>query len=219
MITRSIGRSPSASSDGSRRSGSASSHEDVQTAAGPAEDVAADERRVLADEEHDLLRLAVELDRLDAARQLIRRRRVRDLPPDGTLRRPHRRAVALDEVGRAAVVRPLREQHPHRLPVWVELAVRRQEWVDERHLVVRLVAHDRHFFGPVLRRLPVGVRREPPGELRHHAFSGHEARAACSSGSPGRVSPSRRAACRGCASAAASARSACASPPAARLRP
>ncbi len=42
--------------------------EDVEPAAGPAEDVAADERRVLADEEDDLVRLAVELDRLDARR-------------------------------------------------------------------------------------------------------------------------------------------------------
>ena len=50
----------------------------VKPAAGPAEDVAADERRMLPDEEDDLLRLAVELDRLDAARQFIRRRRVRE---------------------------------------------------------------------------------------------------------------------------------------------
>ena len=39
--------------------------EHVKPPAGAAEDVAADERRVLGDEEHDLLRLAVELDRLD----------------------------------------------------------------------------------------------------------------------------------------------------------
>ena len=41
-------------------------HEHVKPPTGSAEDVAADERRVLADEEHDLLRLAVELDRLDS---------------------------------------------------------------------------------------------------------------------------------------------------------
>ena len=159
MITRSIGRSPSASSDREQALGIGLVDEDVEPAAGPAEDVAADERRVLADEEDDLLRLAVELDRLDAARQLIRRRRVRNLPPGGARWRPDRRAVALDEVGRAAVVRPLREQHPHRLPVWVERAVRRQERVDQDDLVVCLVAHDRDLFGPVLGRLPVGVRR------------------------------------------------------------
>jgi hypothetical protein len=45
--------------------------EDAHPSAAPGEHVAADERGVLPDEEDDLLRLAVELDRLDAARQLV----------------------------------------------------------------------------------------------------------------------------------------------------
>jgi hypothetical protein len=52
-----------------------------QPATGPAQDVLGDERRVIA--EDDLLRLAVELDRLDAARQLAGRPWVGNLPPDG----------------------------------------------------------------------------------------------------------------------------------------
>ena len=48
--------------------------------------VAGGERGVLADEEDDLLRLAVELDRLDARRQFLGRRPVGDLAPDGARR-------------------------------------------------------------------------------------------------------------------------------------
>jgi hypothetical protein len=56
--------------------------EHVQPAAGPAQDVAGGERRVLANQEDDLLRLAVEFDRLDAAWQLVDRRRVGTAPPE-----------------------------------------------------------------------------------------------------------------------------------------
>src|SRR6185437_5027042 len=81
--------------------------EDVQPAARPADDVTGDEGPVLPDEEHDLLRLAVELERLDTRRQLVGRRRVGDLRPPGARRRPDRGAVALHEVLGAAVVRAL----------------------------------------------------------------------------------------------------------------
>ena len=113
---------------------------------------------MLADEEHDLLWLAVELDRLDTGRQLAGRGGVGNLAPNRARRRPHGRAVALDEVGGAAVVRALGEQDADRLSVRVEVAVRGQERVDQDQLVVRLVAHDRHLFRPVLARLPVRVR-------------------------------------------------------------
>jgi hypothetical protein len=62
MITRSIGRSQSASSAGEQAFGVGLVDEHVQPAAGPAQDVAGDERRVLANQEDDLLRLAVEFD-------------------------------------------------------------------------------------------------------------------------------------------------------------
>ena len=113
------------------------------------------------------LRFAVELDRFHAVRQVAGRPGVGNLPPDGAGGTQTGRAVAFDEVGRTAVVRPFREEHPHRLPVRVEFAVGRQERVDQGDLVVRLVPHDRDLLGPVLRRLPVRVRREPPGELAH----------------------------------------------------
>ena len=66
-----------------------------------------------------------------------------------------------------AVVRALGEQYAHRLPVRVEVFVRRQERVDQHDLVFGLVANDRNLLGPVLAWLPVGVRRHPPGELAH----------------------------------------------------
>ena len=65
---------------------------------------------MIADEEHDLLRFAVELDRLDAVRQIMGRPWIGSLSPDCARRYPHRGAVALDEVGSAAVVRRLREE-------------------------------------------------------------------------------------------------------------
>ena len=123
-----------------------------------------------------LLRLAVELDRLDPARQLVGGRRVRTPPPLGARRHPHGRAVALDEIGGAAVVRRLREQHAHRLAMRIEVVVRRQEGVDQDDLVVGLEPNDWNLGRPVLPRLPRRVRREPPRQLAHRD---NDKRAAC----------------------------------------
>ena len=122
---------------------------------------------MLADEEHDLLRLAVELDRLDPSRQLVRRRGVGNLPPRRSRRSPDGGSVALDEVGGTAVVGSLGEKDAHRLPVRIEAVIRRQERVDQDDLGVRLEPHDRNLLGPVFRWLPVRVRREPPRQLAH----------------------------------------------------
>src|SRR6476620_6295086 len=115
----------------------------MESTAGSAEHVAADERRMLEDEEQHLLRLALELDRLDPARQLSLRTGARTPPPLGPRRHPHGRAVTLDEIGGAAVVRRLREQHTDRLPLWIEIVVRRQEGIDQRHFLVGLDRDDR----------------------------------------------------------------------------
>ena len=116
MTSRSIGSSAIRSSAGRRREASASST-NTCTLAGAADHVAGHEGRMLRDPEDHLLRLAVELDRLDADGQLARRRRVGALGRPPCLRgRPDGRAVARDEVGRTAIVGALRQQTRTGLP-------------------------------------------------------------------------------------------------------
>jgi hypothetical protein len=78
---------------------------------------------VLADQENDLLRLALQFDRFDAPRQLARRPGIRPLAPLGVGWHPYQGAVALDEVCGATVMRRLREQHLGGLATRVEVAV------------------------------------------------------------------------------------------------
>jgi hypothetical protein len=156
MITRSIGRSQSASSAGEQAFGVGLVDEHVQPAAGPAQDVAGDERRVLANQEDDLLRLAVEF---DASTPRGSSSIVAGLD-GGAIRRaavPTPTPRTLDDLRGSSVVCRLCEQHANRLAAWVEAAVARQERVDQNDLVVRLVAHHRDVLRPVLGRLPASV--------------------------------------------------------------
>ena len=148
--------------------------------------VAADERRMFGDEEEDLVRLAVELDRLDAGRQLVRRGWLGSSPPLGVRRCPHRRAVPFDEVVGAPVVRRVGEQHAHRLVIRAEAVVRRQKRVDQSHLGICLVPDNRHLPRPVLAGLPGGMRSEPPRERSHSGTIGHSAGPVCSGMTPER---------------------------------
>ena len=90
-----------------------------------------------------------------------------NLPPGGFRRSPHRRAVALDEVDGAAIVGTLGEQHAHRFAVRVEVVAGGEGTGRSARPRRPSLADDRDLLGPVLSRLPVGVGREPPGQLSH----------------------------------------------------